>query len=114
MGTTTLVLALIGVGLARSGGAQLHALLPAMLREGPPPTQAQVDAAPKALFGQGVFASPSAVLSEEHSVLLENLAFCCSYGKTNCITNELYSGELSLGKICKTVGAKLAEGTLRC
>ena len=27
-------------------------------------------------------------------VALENLAFCCTYGKRNCITNEMYTGEV--------------------
>ena len=35
-------------------------------------------------------------------------------GKRNCLTNEMYSGELSLGKVVRLVGGKLSEGVVRC
>ena len=30
---------------------------------------------------------------------LDSLAFACTYGKKNCLTGEMYRGELSLGKV---------------
>ena len=30
---------------------------------------------------------------------LDSLAFACTYGKKNCLTDEMYRGELSLGKV---------------
>ena len=50
----------------------------------------------------------------EWAASLENLAFVCTYGKKNCLTGDMYRGELSLGKICSLVGAKLREGVVRC
>ncbi|KAJ1635627.1 hypothetical protein T492DRAFT_964811 [Pavlovales sp. CCMP2436] len=114
-GSTTVFVMLLAVGLARSGGGALHGMLPAMLREGQPPSPAEVGAAAElGLFGKGGFASPGAALADECSVFVENLAFGCTYGKTNCLTNQMYTGELSLGKIFSLVGGKLVEGILRC
>ena len=30
---------------------------------------------------------------------LDSLAFACTYGKKNCLTTDMYRGELSLGKV---------------
>jgi hypothetical protein len=110
--TWTALPLLAGLALARSGGPWLHGILPAMLLEGPPP------AAPAVASG-GALASPRAILdgrawAEEWEVALENLAFVCTYGKKNCLTGQMYSGPLSLGKICSLVGGKLSEGVVRC
>ena len=35
----------------------------------------------------------------EREVCLDSLAFACTYGKTNCLTTDMYRGELSLGKV---------------
>jgi hypothetical protein len=47
-------------------------------------------------------------------VALENLAFVCTYGKRNCLTGRMYTGELSLGKISGLVWSKLREGVTQC
>mmetsp|Transcript_6978 Transcript_6978/g.19002 ORF Transcript_6978/g.19002 Transcript_6978/m.19002 type:complete len:214 (+) Transcript_6978:74-715(+) len=112
--TTYLLVVAICAGLARSGGAMLHGCLPANLQEGAAPSQAQVDNAPKALFSPDGLRDFSAALSMEYSVLVENLAFACTYGKRNCLTNDMYSGELSLGKVAGLVWGKLSQGVLRC
>jgi hypothetical protein len=113
-GTTTLFVMLLGGGLARSGGTALHSMLPAMLREGQPPSAQEVEAAPVGLFGKSGLANPGDALADEYGVLVENLAFGCTYGKSNCLTNAMYTGELSLGKVVSLVSGKIAEGTLRC
>lgn len=110
--TWTALPLLAGLALARSGGPWLHGVLPAMLLEGAPP------AAPAVASG-GALSSPRALLdgrawAEEWEVALDNLAFVCTYGKKNCLTNQMYSGPLSLGKICSLVGGKLSEGVVRC
>lgn len=114
LGKTAAFVMLLAFGFARSGGTVLHSLLPANLREGPAPSPAEVDAASKGAFGPGLLASPADALSDEYRAGVENLAFACTFGKKNCLTNDMYSGELSLGKICSLVGAKLADGTIRC
>ncbi len=106
-------LLLCGVGFARSGGSWLHGVLSPMLRESPPPP-----AQPPPVC-DGLLAHPTAVLDgeawrTEWAASLENLAFVCTYGKKNCLTGDMYRGELSLGKICSLVGAKLREGVVRC
>ena len=50
----------------------------------------------------------------EYDSALECLAFACTYGKQNCLTNDMYSGDLSLGKIWTLVSAKLKEGVIKC
>ncbi|KAG8471075.1 hypothetical protein KFE25_009496 [Diacronema lutheri] len=113
-GTTTLCVMLLAAGFARSGGALAHGALPSTLREGAPPSAAEVEAAAKGAFGPGLLSAPAAALADEYRVLVENLAFACTYGKKNCLTNDMYAGELSLGKVCSLVAAKLSDGTLRC
>jgi hypothetical protein len=113
-GTKTLIVALLAIGLSRSGGGVLHTMLPSMLQEGQPPTPAEVEGASKGLFGPLILAKPAEAWSDECGSAVECLAFACTYGKTNCLTNSMYTGELSLGKVCSLVGGKLAEGTLRC
>jgi len=110
--TWTVATMLACLWLARSGGAWLHGVLPATLREGGAPADASV-------ITDGAFASPKALLdggawAMEWEVALENLAFVCTYGKKNCLTNSMYSGELTLGKVCRLVGGKLSEGVVRC
>jgi hypothetical protein len=110
-----LVLLFAAVGLARRGGGAVHGALPAMLQEGGPPGAADLTAAATCgLFSGQVMSHPGRCLALEWEVALENLAFACTYGKRNCLTNEMYSGELSLGKVCRLVWGKLSEGTVRC
>ena len=72
------------------------------------------DAAGLGLFSLAGLQSPSASLGIEWEIALENLAFCCTYGRRNCLTSQMYAGELSLSKILSLVWGKLSEGTVRC
>lgn len=113
--TSAAIFCLVGVSLARSGGPWLHNILPPMLHEGQAPTEAEVTAASRhGLFSTEVLSSPLACLALEWEMCLENLAFACTYGKRNCLTSQMYSGELSLGKVCRLVWGKLSEGVVRC
>ena len=108
-------LAAAGIVLARSGGAWLHNQLPPMYVEGKQPSEADVAmSAGLGLFSPAVLQDPSLSFKVEYEVMLENLAFLCTYGKRNCLTGQMYSGELSLGKIASLVWGKLSEGTVRC
>ena len=110
-----LVLSGSGILLARSGGAWLHERLPPNLVEGKQPSQADVAmAGGLGLFSLSGLRSPSLSLAVEWEVALENIAFIATYGKRNCLTSQMYSGQLSLGKIVSLVWGKLSEGTLRC
>ena len=105
-----------GIGLARGGGRLVHSNIPEMLRESPRgPTDAEVaQAATAGLFSlQGLTAFTTSV-PEEYQLALDSLAFTCTYGKKNCLTNDMYHGPLSLGKICGLVWGKLREGVIRC
>ena len=115
VGPKLLCLSAAGVALARMGGTWLHGVLPAMLQEGRPPSQADLEtAAGLGLFSLTGMQSPSLSLGLEREIALENLAFCCTYGRRNCLTSQMYAGELSLGKILSLVWGKLSEGTMRC
>ena len=110
--TWTAVLVGSGLVLARSGAVWLHGVLPQMLREGTPPP-------PSLKVTDGVLASPYALLDSdawavEREVALENLAYICTYGKKNCLTSQMYSGPLTLGKVSSLVWNKLSEGVIRC
>lgn len=48
------------------------------------------------------------------NVSVESLAWLVSYGKTNCITNDIYSQELSHGRVLGLGLNKLREGTVAC
>jgi len=105
-----------GLGLARGGGAFLHGLLPPMLLEAQqPPTAEQMAAAATvglySLSGVKDFGNSA---PQEWALALDSLAFVCTYGKKNCLTDAMYSGELSLGKITGLVWGKLREGVIRC
>lgn len=68
---------------------------------------------------QGLFCmegmkSFSTSFSAEYALALDSLAYVCTYGKKNCLTNDMFSGELSLGKIVGLVWGKLREGVIRC
>uniref|UniRef100_A0A7S1AH88 Uncharacterized protein n=1 Tax=Noctiluca scintillans TaxID=2966 RepID=A0A7S1AH88_NOCSC len=102
------------VWLGRVGGALVHSILPAMLREGAPPTDNENSAAFSGIFCRRGLRNPSESLHEEWSTLLENLAFACTYGKQNCLTGQMYYGELTLGKIVGLVWGKLREGVVQC
>ena len=52
--------------------------------------------------------------SSEYELALDSLAFLCTYGKKNCLTDKMYYGPLSLGKIVGLVAGKLREGVTRC
>ena len=109
------VLALVGAGLARGGGAWLHGVVPDMLREGKPPTPEQMAAAAPVLFGPHGVQNGGASLSFAWELMLENLAYTCTYGRKNCLTDKIYgSGPLTLGKIVGPVAGKLSEGVVRC
>jgi len=111
-----LVLAAAGFHLARAGGAWLHGMLPPMLQEGSgaPSATDLASASRCGLFSHEALAAPAACLGLELDVAVENLAFTCTYGKRNCLTNQMYSGELSLGKVLRLVWGKVSEGTMRC
>ena len=56
-----------------------------------------------------------ASLSFAWELMLENLAYTCTYGRKNCLTDKIYgSGPLTLGKIVGPVAGKLSEGVVRC
>ena len=110
--------ALVAVGIsafnALKGGIWLHGVIPPMLQEGGAPTDAELASAPGGIFSLQGITSPAQGLSEEWESSLENLAFVCTYGKRNCITSAMYSGEITLGKIASLVGEKLGQGVLVC
>ena len=113
---SAVLLAVAGVQLARGGGAWLHSVLPPMLQEGGgPPSAADVASASGCgLFSAEALAGPADCLTLEYEAAVENLAFACTYGKRNCLTNQMYSGELSLGKVLGLVWGKLSQGVVRC
>jgi hypothetical protein len=106
------LLLLAGVGLARGGGTWLHSVLPAMLREGAPPKSTELAVDDGLFAGKGPFDSNA--WAQEGQVALESLAWCCTYGKKNCLTSDMYRGDLSLGKVWRLVYGKLSEGIVRC
>jgi hypothetical protein len=106
-----------GVICARGGAPVLHGALPPTLIESGAkvPTATEVQAAAAAgLFCIDGVKSLGESFAAEYALALESLAFVCTYGKKNCLTNDMYSGELSLGKICGLVWGKLREGVIRC
>jgi hypothetical protein len=90
-----------------------NSLLPPTLQEGPAPTAQQVEAHDKSLFTPRLTAQ---ALNEEWHTALDSLAWCCTYGKKNCITTAIYSQDepLTLSKIARITWAKVSEGTFRC
>ena len=66
------------------------------------------------LFSVDGLKTMAASLRAENALALDSLAFACTYGKKNCLTNDMYSGELSYGKVCRLVWGKLSEGVVRC
>ena len=135
---------LVAVGFARGGARLLHGLLPPTLIESgaKPPTDAEMAAAAGAgLFCVDGIKTFGDSLAAEYALALDSLAFVCTYGKKNCLTNEMcgtlwprrvalasphhprpvrplaarrYSGPMSLGKIAGLVWGKLREGVVRC
>lgn len=101
----------MGFSLGHSGGTFVHGLIPEMLREDLAPAELQTC---DGLLCQAALVSFRWQLALEWEVFVENLAFICTYGKNNCLTSQMYSGELSIGKIWTLVGAKLREGVIRC
>ena len=81
-----------------------------MLVEGAPPTLVAVSDG--LFFGKGPLDAGNWTL--EQTVALDSLAYCCTYGKKNCLTSQMYAGELSFGKIARLVYGKLSEGVVRC
>ena len=80
-----------------------------------PPTDAEMAAAAAAgLYCVEGVKNFGASLASEWALALDSLAFVCTYGKKNCLTNDMYRGELSLGKITGLVWGKLREGVIRC
>eukprot|EP00501_MAST-03F_sp_TOSAG23-6_P001725 GSMAST32.ASY1.ANO1.1799.1 assembled CDS len=106
---------ILGTGLARSGGGWLHNTLLESLKESSEPTDAELVEAQHLGFSslEGL-QNPIIMLTLEKEIALENLAFVCTYGKRNCLTNEMYTGQISLGKIFSLVYAKLSQGIVRC
>ena len=67
------------------------------------------------LFGLHGVQNGGASLSFAWELMLENLAYTCTYGRKNCLTDKIYgSGPLTLGKIVGPVAGKLSEGVVRC
>ena len=97
------------VWFARS--AALHASMP-FTQGMPPPTRREIESAASI----GLFAGQltAASLEAEWSVALESLAFCCTYGKTNCLTTAMYAEPLSLHRVTQLVWTKLREGVIKC
>eukprot|EP00930_Biecheleria_cincta_P076821 TRINITY_DN64031_c0_g1_i1.p2 TRINITY_DN64031_c0_g1~~TRINITY_DN64031_c0_g1_i1.p2 ORF type:complete len:196 (-),score=19.88 TRINITY_DN64031_c0_g1_i1:28-615(-) len=110
-----LVVLLAGTIIARAGGYTVHGLLPKLLQEGAAPTEAEVAAgASVGCFCLAGLLEPGTSISQEWTALLENLAFVCTYGKRNCLTSQMYAGDITLGKICSLVSGKLSQGVVRC
>jgi len=99
---------------ARFGAAWVHSLVPPLLREGQPPKPDEVSQASPGLFTLDAFQNPTGRGMEEWESFLENTAFVCTYGKTNCLTSQMYAGEITLGKIVSLVSDKLSQGTFAC
>jgi hypothetical protein len=100
-GSGLLLSALLAIALARGGGAAVHGVLPDMWREGAPPTPAQLAASADAgLFSLAGAQSAGSSLALEYEVALEVLAYCCTYGKRNCITSEMYASEVRGLRAC--------------
>ena len=111
-----IVVLLGGVGLARGGGALLHNVLPPMLQEtSRPPTDSEVaSGADVGLFSAQGLSAFGACWGAECGLALDSLAYVCTYGKKNCLTSDMYRGDLTLGKITGLVWGKLREGVVRC
>ena len=113
----TAVIALLGgTALARGGGALLHKVLPPMLQEtSRPPTESELaNCANVGLFSAQGVSALSACWGAECALALDSLAYVCTYGKKNCLTSDMYRGDLTLSKITGLVWAKLREGVVRC
>ena len=110
------VFVLGGIGMARAGAGLLHGALPSMLHESNrPPTAEEIALSSSVgLFSLDGLKNVGESLGAEYALALDSLAWCCSYGKKNCLTDQMYAGELSLGKICALVWGKLREGVIRC
>eukprot|EP00941_MAST-03F_sp_MAST-3F-sp1_P005321 g5321.t1 len=106
----------LGTGLARGGGIFVHNyLLPKLLLEGKPPSSYDISAAQElGLFSIEGLKSAFQSLSHEYVVLLENLAFACTYGKRNCLTNQMYTGPITASKIFNLVWGKVSQGIFNC
>ena len=105
------------VGFARAGAGILHGVLPPTLIEAgaKPPTDGEIASTSAAgLFCLDGAKSLGTSLSAEYELALDSLAFVCTYGKKNCLTDQMYRGPLTLGKISGLVWGKLREGIIRC
>merc|ERR1712205_158550 len=101
---------------ARGGGGLLHSFLPAMLHEGsrPPTAEEVAQLANVGLFSLDGLKQFGVSVGAEWALALDSLAWCCTYGKKNCLTDQMFAGEpLSLGKILGLVWGKLREGVIR-
>lgn len=47
-------------------------------------------------------------------ILVFFAVYCLRYGKNNCLTAEMYSGEITLGKIATLVSNRLKAGNVVC
>lgn len=108
---------LLAVGFSRAGAAVLHGLLPPTLIEAgaKPPTDAEIaTSSSMGLFCVDGVKNFGASLSAEYDLALDSLAFVCTYGKKNCLTDKMYHGPITLGKIVGLVVGKLREGVVQC
>eukprot|EP00746_Dinoflagellata_sp_MGD_P073224 gnl/MRDRNA2_/MRDRNA2_29734_c0_seq1.p1 gnl/MRDRNA2_/MRDRNA2_29734_c0~~gnl/MRDRNA2_/MRDRNA2_29734_c0_seq1.p1 ORF type:complete len:230 (-),score=23.64 gnl/MRDRNA2_/MRDRNA2_29734_c0_seq1:41-634(-) len=104
-----------GIVLARTGGQFIHSMLPPLLHEGNAPTSQEMSAGScSGLFCLSGIMDPASSFAIEWATLLENLAFICTYGKRNCLTSEMYAGEITFGKIFSLVYGKLSSGVVKC
>ena len=109
----------LGVGASRMVRRRTstftHSTMRPSCSEGKPPTPEQMAAAAPVLFGPHGVQNGGASLSFAWELMLENLAYTCTYGRKNCLTDKIYgSGPLTLGKIVGPVAGKLSEGVVRC
>jgi len=61
------------------------------------------------LFSWEFLQHPGWSLEAEWEALKEQLIFCVTFGKNNCLTRKLYDGPRRLDFICQTVVARLKE-----
>ena len=116
------VLVLGAIGLARGGASLVHSLCPEMLYEGskrPPSDDEVARAASVGLYSLGGLKTFGASLTAEYALALDSLAWCCTYGKKNCLTDQMFGRSSNvysegLGKIIGLVWGKLREGIIRC
>lgn len=114
VGRVLLGMLALGVLCARSGGPWLHGVMPACLQEGAAPGADEAARTEKGIFSVQGLQNFSTALGDEYGLFLDSLAFVVTYGKKNCLTNDVYSSPLSLPRIMSLVQSKLAAGLVQC